>query len=282
MLQDKLAAAVADAVSDYVRLRGLHGLCPDVRKWSSPPGPAAFLDAGLPKTSGPGSLPHGLSANPIDSLSLPRKTGRGSTLSRGRGGRDRRANSIPSPTWEEKGPEGLVSQVLSFDEIGEWVAVTNDSGSDPILSGPGEDVGEARFALMQTSCDQGLTGSRSTPELGGRVSDGSIAAKIIAESPSVDAKQVRSHFSTMRLTRGTVVARHPGSSYCFLVATVPPRGIPLPCEPLPIVLPSVVSFGAMQHRLRSGGKPCHRTRCQHWKLPWSFKQKGNNPANQQP
>lgn len=58
--QDDLSGAVKEAVSDYVELRGLNGLCPDVRKWSSPPAPAAFLDAGLPKTGGTGSLPRGL------------------------------------------------------------------------------------------------------------------------------------------------------------------------------------------------------------------------------
>ncbi|CAM9885497.1 unnamed protein product [Ectocarpus sp. 4 AP-2014] len=57
---DDLSRAVKEAVSDYVELRGLNGLCPDVRKWSSPPAPAAFLDAGLPKTGGTGSLPRGL------------------------------------------------------------------------------------------------------------------------------------------------------------------------------------------------------------------------------
>lgn len=53
-----------EAVSDYVELRGLNGLCPDVTKWSAPPGPAAFLDAGLPRTAGAGSLPRGLSERP--------------------------------------------------------------------------------------------------------------------------------------------------------------------------------------------------------------------------
>lgn len=272
MLQDKLAAAVADAVSDYVRLRGLHGLCPDVRKWSSPPGPAAFLDAGLPKNSGTASLPHGLSANPIDALSLPRKTGRGPTISRGRRGRDRRANSIPSPTWEEKGPEGSVSQVLSFDEIGEWGAVTNDSGSGAALSGPGEDVGETRYSLMQTSCDQGLAGSRSTPELGGRVSDGSMAGKTIAESPSVDAKQVRSHFFTMRLARGTAVCEasqdvHSFSSLppCLLVAFhFRVSGCPSCCRRWFHSVRGSTASEAVESRFPL----CHCTRCQHWKLPW--------------
>lgn len=54
---------MSEAVSDYVELRGLHGLCPDVGNWGPPPSPAAFLDSGLPKPSGTGSLPLGLSAD---------------------------------------------------------------------------------------------------------------------------------------------------------------------------------------------------------------------------
>ena len=134
-------------MSDYVELRGLNGLCPDVTKWSQPPGPAAFLDAGLPKTGGAGSLPRGLSATPGR-----RPSGRGyrgsqedekdennhhnngnndcndCTDSRRRphsrllpGTRRKKkssfdsvissSSSIPSPTWEAEGPEGFVSQV---------------------------------------------------------------------------------------------------------------------------------------------------------------------------
>lgn len=128
----ELCSAVTDAVSDYIRLRALKGLCPDVRKWGSPPGPAAFLDAGLPKTSGAASLPRGLSTLPVGTLQHnPCKTSsRESTRGRGR---KESAGSIPSPTWEAEGPEGFVSQVLSFDEVepmaADWRTETTDNTS---------------------------------------------------------------------------------------------------------------------------------------------------------
>lgn len=146
--QDDLSNAVQEAVSDYVELRGLNGLCPDVTKWSAPPGPAAFLDAGLPKPAGPGSLPRGLAGRPAhrpargvsgeepargkESLGKLDSIASGSDNSTvvdeddagGGNGREARpelrpegrrkrssSSSIPSPTWEAEGPEGFISQV---------------------------------------------------------------------------------------------------------------------------------------------------------------------------
>ena len=129
---------------DYVELRGLNGLSSDVTKWSQPPSPAAFLDAGLPKTGGAGSLPRGLSAIRLR-RPLRRRFRESQQSEEGEGdfnkGNDcnesvdsrpqqhchlppgtRRkkssfdsiisnCSSIPSPTWEAEGPEGFVSQV---------------------------------------------------------------------------------------------------------------------------------------------------------------------------
>lgn len=139
-----LSIAVREAVSDYVELRGLNGLCPDVTKWSPPPGPAAFLDAGLPKTGGAGSLPRGLAAVTPGRRALGEDRGEPQEGQKGKGSpsidngcgeyndgkrrpysrlqpgaRRKRSScdsiistsSIPSPTWEAKGPEGFTSQV---------------------------------------------------------------------------------------------------------------------------------------------------------------------------
>lgn len=127
-----------------MELRGLNGLCPDVTKWSAPPGPAAFLDAGLPNTGGGASLPRSLSvtsgrrsfgqgfrkspehnksarSNSEDSgccdecNDVRRPHSRlqpGVRLKKSRNDSVvSTSSSIPAPTWEAEGPEGLVSQV---------------------------------------------------------------------------------------------------------------------------------------------------------------------------
>lgn len=180
-MKGDLSCAITDAVSDYVRLRGLNNLCPDVKKWSPPPGPAAYLDAGLPKISGDASVPRGLllASYPPATSKGNHGGGFGSTAGtrpsgaaskdndcgisgsgnemhcsgtsenypcgenrRGGGGGGggtqkgvgmglKRSNSIPSPTWEMKGPEGFNSQVLSFDDdaAAEMVTVSADAGT---------------------------------------------------------------------------------------------------------------------------------------------------------
>lgn len=122
-------------MSDYVRIRGLNGICPDVRKWKCPPGPAAFLDAGLPKISGPASLPHGLLTKPATASLWGSRAGssKGSTRGSGRN----KLSSVLSPTWETEGPEGSISQVLSFEET-EFKAVDLDSQITESKTRPGE------------------------------------------------------------------------------------------------------------------------------------------------
>lgn len=56
---------------------------------------------------------------------------RSGTRGVGRKGGHKRSDSIPSPTWESKGPEGLVRQVLSLDEGG----IDGDAGR--VIGGAG-------------------------------------------------------------------------------------------------------------------------------------------------
>lgn len=175
-------------MSDYVRLRELGCLCPDVRKWGSPPGPAAFLDAGLPKLGGPASLPSGLA-------DISRATSRGKHCSESRhysaGGAARKTSfsSIPPPTWEKE-EDGFVSQVLSFDDTD----MRADWDEAPAASGGcfrGSSETDENFKA-DTECP-GLAESQSTPELGGRRAGASTAEEMTAAaSPMVDAKQVSS------------------------------------------------------------------------------------------
>ncbi|CAM9181300.1 unnamed protein product, partial [Scytosiphon promiscuus] len=177
---DDLSGAVKEAVRDYVELRGLKGLCSDVKKWSAPPGPAAFLDAGLPKTRGVGSLPVGLTASckPVGGAVPYREpwyrkkdTRRSFTSHSGR--YDRRSSlgsvngSIPSPTWQAEGPEGSVSQVLSFDTIPAPAVPTPEipgvDWDDKEIQVPTTEVvkGKSMAAFMQSSSSPELSHGRA-------------------------------------------------------------------------------------------------------------------------
>lgn len=85
-------------------------MCPNLKKWGPPPGPASFLACGLPKTEASGSLPRDLSTvdiGPLQHVSSYQSGGKSSAL--------RWTNSMPSPTWESEGHDGSICQVLSVD-----------------------------------------------------------------------------------------------------------------------------------------------------------------------
>lgn len=209
--QDDLSNAVAEAISDYVQLRGLNGLCPDVRQWGSPPGPAAFLDAGLPKIEGSGSLPRGLTLYPR-SLSQEKlwksDSGRGST--RGR-------NNSVSPTWEAARPDGSLTEVLSFGDgsytgggsaVGERTIGPPELGSTRTCGDYGtadgrKDTETSNISIGKRGGKTSLGQSWSTPELAGQAT--TLPDGMSNELPLVDAKQVRSAFGSFSLCEDALI-----------------------------------------------------------------------------
>lgn len=170
LVQEELSNAVDEAISDYIHLRGLKGLCPDVHQWGPPPSPAAFLDSGLPKTSVSGVVSLALPAECEGAI--PRFSTRcNSRWSRG-WDRGSSVRAFP-PSWKEHGPEGSLGQVLCCNEDaelgngnGEWETSTARSG-------------EGKSSLSE---------SLSSPELGQW--DSSAGGKLSAATTSIDAKQV--------------------------------------------------------------------------------------------
>eukprot|EP00903_Cladosiphon_okamuranus_P015742 g14530.t1 len=239
-----LSNAVQEAVSDYVELRGLNGLCPDVTKWSQPPGPAAFLDAGLPKAGGAGSLPRGLSCVPGRRLfgddcpgsregsnvagnkknkkesdcndrenNYHRKRPQSRLPNEAHAARRKESSfdsvisnssTIPSPSWEAEGPEGFVTQVLSFDSHTE---ASGDMGWDD----------EQTFTSMGVSggnCggrhgSNQMTESRSTPALGNGTWSGGVEGLPEGKVPVMYAKQL---LRSLRQQVSTARSRQPVKS----------------------------------------------------------------------
>ncbi|CAM9276755.1 unnamed protein product, partial [Laminaria digitata] len=225
-----LSSAVSDAVADYVHLRGLNGLCPDVKKWSPPPRPAAYLDAGLPKLGGDASVPRGLLVTCPFGASTSKKgdsscrdsrsnksggsaykkidcSGRGSSRNNSEGGMwsggggHKRSNSIPPPTWESKGPEGIVRQVLSFDN-------DDDDEDDAVVVREGAADNNTR-QQFDTTAGRELLGSQSSPELRIR-GEGAVnsTGELVGGLPSVGAKQL---LRSLRLERAASRQRHNAS-----------------------------------------------------------------------
>ncbi|CAN0483977.1 unnamed protein product, partial [Ectocarpus sp. 12 AP-2014] len=75
------------------------------------------------------------------------------------------ASSIPQPSWEAEGPDGFISQVLSFDTL--------PAASTPATNG---------ILDEGSSGARGLMASQSTPELGGN----SMASLLAGDITAVD------------------------------------------------------------------------------------------------
>ncbi|CAB1117471.1 unnamed protein product [Ectocarpus sp. CCAP 1310/34] len=217
---DDLSRAVKEAVSDYVELRGLNGLCPDVRKWSSPPAPAAFLDAGLPKTGGTGSLPRGL----LPSVSSSTAVGAPGEF---RGYSSEGKNQVKqSGTTSGTSVENVVSfadngsshvhrgnrrlssgsrhgvrKRSSLDSVASSIPQPSweAEGPDGFISQATSMIGLALFSVHGSSGERGLMASQSTPELGGN----SMASLLAGDITAVDAKQL-----LRRLRQQTKTSRH--------------------------------------------------------------------------